>query len=118
MSFKISTSPKFWTNVPLEMLAEDGRKITGEIKVQFTRMEREAFLEFVERTRNEKIGAKVLLEVVHDWKGAQDEQGDVTFSQEAFERWCDKVPGAYLAIGRKFFKVHNGPDLLEFREGN
>lgn len=116
--FKISTSPKFWTNVPLEMLAEDGRKITGSIKVQFTRMEREEFLAFVERTKTEKIGAPVLLEVVHDWKSAANEDGEVTFSPENFKSWCDKVPGSYLAIGRRFFKIHNGPDLTEEREGN
>jgi hypothetical protein len=118
MGFKISTSPKFWTNVSLEMVAEDGRKLSGTIKVQFSRMDRETFQAFVERTRTEKIGAPVLLEVCTTGRAPRTTTGDVSFTPENFKRWCDAVPGSYLAIGRRFFKIHNGPDLLEEREGN
>lgn len=119
MSFKVSTSPKFWTDVELEMVAEDGRQLKGKIKVQFTRMTREQFVEFAEKNKDERLDATALLQVTHDWKGAEDDNGVVEFTPENFKRWCDAVPGSYLAIGRKFWRVHNGAKLLEeLREGN
>jgi hypothetical protein len=118
MSFKISTSPKFWSDVELRMVGEDGKELKGKIKVQFSRLDKEGFDDYLARNRDEKF-EKSLLEVVHDWKGAEDDDGAVTYTPENFKRWCDHVPGSYLAIARKFAKVHNGLDNLEeLRSGN
>lgn len=113
MSFKVASSPKFWTDVELEMVAEDGRQLKGKIKVQFTRMGREQFAAFSEENRDERLDAPALLKIVHDWQGAEDDSGAVPFTPENFKAWCDMVPGSYLAIGRTFFKIHSGLSLLK-----
>jgi hypothetical protein len=117
MSFKVSKSPKFWTSVELNMLAEDGRKLNGRIKVQFTRFSQDDFQAFYARTKEEPV-VKALLEVLHDWKGAEDDNGEVTFTPENFKAWCDAVPGSYGAISRRFIEVHTGKIFQEVREGN
>lgn len=117
MSFKVSKSPKFWATVALQMTAEDGRTLKGEIKCQFSRLSREAYEEFNERNKSVPL-SKALPEVLHDWKGAEDDDGAVSFTPENFVRWCDTVPGSYRAIAMKFARVHSGLDLLEAREGN
>jgi hypothetical protein len=118
MGFKISTSPRFWQTVQLQMKDENGKDLKGEIKVQFSRLERDAYVEFNERNKEVPI-SQAIFEVMHDWRGAQDDNGDVPFDRDAVTTWCNQVPGSWMAIVSTFAKVHNGAALLkEVREGN
>lgn len=113
MPFNIAVSPKFWTHADLQVTGEDGRILTGRIQVQFTRPTRAELMAFMERNRNETPTPEILGPILTDWKGVQDEKGDMPYTFDNLVRLEQNIPGAMVAIGSAYVRGASGA-----REGN
>lgn len=113
MSFNISVSPSFWTHVDLQATGEDGRIVTGRVQVKYKRPTRDELRAFMERNKNETPTPELMAPYIDDWKGVQDEKGDMPYTLENLVRLEQNIPGSLVAIGGAYIRGASGA-----REGN
>lgn len=90
--FKVTQSPTFWATVLVDVMTEDGRKITATWKQQFKRLpvsEVQSMTEAIQE--NKQHDADFLIQVTTDWKEVGDEEGNaLPYSEEELRKLVDQ----------------------------
>jgi hypothetical protein len=132
--FRIVKERLAWWPVMFPGVTEEGEVIENKIELRFAILDEDEFPEFVDRLFKAPAhvvgdvetdvapepesarAARVLLDVVRDWRDVAGENGQpISFGPDSF-RSLLKVPGVGGAIGRAYIACRNATP--EVREGN
>lgn len=89
--FKLAQSPKFWATVKAEVQAEDGRRVEVRFDVQYHRLALSRIKEITDEiSANRSFDDELLREIVADWRGIADEDGEpLAFNAERLQQLFD-----------------------------
>lgn len=119
--FKIVAERTAWQPVTFPGLTEDGEGVENEIEMQFKLLTSDENLDFFGEVSDFKVtlsdhhemprsvrAAKLMSQIVRDWRGVGEANGDpIKFSEEALARFFN-VPATFEAVLRAYAQAVNG----------
>jgi hypothetical protein len=107
--FKIAQSDRFTFPVPVEIVGDNGRRITQTFDATFKRLTQPEFKQLMQRAQaNEIDDLAIAADVLLGWRGIQAEDGtDMPFSDENREKLLQIWP-VLPAVVSAFIESH-GP---------